>query len=172
MLGQKVPWRGVSPQASAEKSDSPRGSVHGRMKLSVVLCSLVKIKIVEVLPRLPRHNVDCDECGTSSDRSLSSCAAPVLRWLGGRIALGLLPYTRLRMISGMEERNMLPPSATSRPQAVAFPRPFFRRPFPFRKKKKRRRSRRSRCQSRHTFSAASAPQPSRPESVIDQGGAR
>ena len=134
MLGQKVPWRGVSPQASAEKSDSLRGSVHGRMKLSVVLCSLVKIKIVEVLPRLPRHNVDCDECGTSSDRSWSSCAAPVLRWLGGRIALGLLPYTRLRMISGIEERNVLPPSATSRPQAVAFPRPLFRCPFPFRKK--------------------------------------
>ena len=135
MLGQNVPWRGVSPQASADGSGSPRGSVHGRLKLSVVLCSLVKIKIVEVLPRLPRHNVDCDECGTSSDRSLSSCAAPVLRWLGGRIALGLLPYTRLRMISGIEERNMLPPSATSRPQAAASPRPLFRCPFPFRKKK-------------------------------------
>ena len=131
MLCQNVSRRGVSPQAPADGSGSPRGSVRGRLKLSVVLRSLVQI--LEVLFRLPRHYVDYDERGTSSDRSRSSCAAPVLRWLGGRIALGLLPYTRLRLISGMEERNMLPPSATSQPQAVAFPRPLFRCPFPFRK---------------------------------------
>ena len=132
MLCQKVPWRGVSPQASAEKSDSPRGSERGEIKLSVVLCSLMK-KILEVLIRLPRLYVD--ERGTSSARSRLSCAAPVLRWLGRRIARGLLPYTRLRMISGIEERNTLPPSATSQPQAAASPRPLFRCPFPFGKKK-------------------------------------
>ena len=60
MLCQKVPWRGVSPQASAEKSDSPRGSERGEIKLSVVLCSLMK-KILEVLIRLPRNYVDYAE---------------------------------------------------------------------------------------------------------------
>ena len=133
MLCQKVPWRGVSPQASAEKSDSLRGSERGEIKLSVVLCSLMK-KILEVLIRLPRNYVDYAERWASCARSRSSCAAPVLRWLGVRIARGLLPYTRLRMNSGIEERNTLPPSATSQPQATASPRPLFRCPFPFGKK--------------------------------------
>ena len=137
MLCQKVPWRGVSPQASAEKSDSLRGSERGEIKLSVVLCSLMK-KILEVLIRLPRNYVDYAERWASCARSRSSCAAPVLRWLGRRIARGLLPYTRLRMISGIEERNTLPPSATSQPQATASPRPLFRCPFPFGKKKEPR----------------------------------
>ena len=133
MLCQKVPWRGVSPQASAEKSDSLRGSERGEIKLSVVLCSLMK-KILEVLIRLPRNYVDYAERWASCARSRSSCAAPVLRWLGVCIARGLLPYTRLRMNSGIEERNTLPPSATSQPQATASPRPLFRCPFPFGKK--------------------------------------
>ena len=133
MLCQKVTWRGVSPQASAEKSDSLRGSERGEIKLSVVLCSLMK-KILEVLIRLPRNYVDYAERWASCARSRSSCAAPVLRWLGVRIARGLLPYTRLRMFSGIEERNTLPPSATSQPQATASPRPLFRCPFPFGKK--------------------------------------
>ena len=130
--------RGVSPQASADKSDSLRGSERGEIKLSVVLCSLMK-KILEVLIRLPRNYVDYAERWASCARSRSSCAAPVLRWLGVRIARGLLPYTRLRMISGIEERNTLPPlaSATSQPQATASPRPLFRCPFPFGKKNHR-----------------------------------
>ena len=134
MLCQNVTWRGVSPQASADGSGSPRGSERGETKLSVVLCSLM-MKILEVLFRLPRNYVDYAERGTSSARSRSSCAAPVIRWLGRRIVRGLLPYTRLRMNSGIEERNTLPPSATSRPQAAASPRPLFRCPFPFGKKK-------------------------------------
>ena len=63
MLCQNVPWRGVSPQASADGSDSPRGSERGRLKLSVVLRSVVKN--LEVLFRLPQHYAIYDERGTS-----------------------------------------------------------------------------------------------------------
>ena len=73
MLCQKVPWRGVSPQASAEKSDSPRGSEHDWLKLQGVCHRSVSLVELEVFRRLPR-SISMALC---SRRSRTSCAAPV-----------------------------------------------------------------------------------------------
>jgi hypothetical protein len=87
MLCQNVQWRGVSHQASADGSDSPRGSERDWLQLQGVCRRSVGLVVLEVFRRLPRSI----SMALGSSQSRSSCAAPVYAERGPALHPSIAP---------------------------------------------------------------------------------